>query len=137
MILSGVQFLLLLYLFISDLADQSVPLFELDKNHVLSLLKQSESGVCPFVISPSFLLEDAEATIVPDYSEDRFRKLSFVDNGLNFSFVHGKLRRYIVENFGESFDKFGQKIVEQLSFSHFFEVIFKPASIEMVSFLNN
>lgn len=135
MILNGVQFLLLLYLFISDLLEQSVPLFELDKDHVLSMMKQFDGNVCPFVVSPSFLIEDTESTIIPDYAEDRFRKISFVDNGLNFSFVHGKLRRYIVENFGESFEKFAKKVAEQLSFSHFFDVIFKSTNIEMVSIM--
>jgi hypothetical protein len=132
MILSGVQFLLLLYLFINDLADQPVPLSELSKSHVASLIKQSDGGVCPFVISPAFLTEDSEGTIIPDHSNDRFRKLSFTDNGLNFSYVHGKIRRYFAENFGESFEKFALKIKEQISFSHFFEVIFKPGNVEMV-----
>jgi hypothetical protein len=122
-----------LYLFVNDLAEQSVPLAELDKGHVLSMIKDADGGVCPFVVSPGFLLEDSEPKVVPDYTDDRFRKLSFVDNGLNFSFVHGKLRRYLAESFGESFEKFAQKINEQLSFSHFFEVVFKSSNMEMVN----
>lgn len=132
-ILSGVQFLLLVYLFINDLADQPVPLSELSKDHVATLIKQSGGDVCPFVVSPSFLTEDSESKIVPDHANDRFRKLSFVDNGLNFSLVHGKIRRYFAENFGESFEKFAVKLKEQLSLSDFFDVIFKPGNFEMVS----
>jgi hypothetical protein len=132
MFLSGVQFLLLLYLFINDLAEQPVPLYELDTSHVLSKIKDADGGVCPFIISSSFLLEDTESKIVPDYLEDKSRKLSFVDHGLNFTFVHGKLRRYFAENIGYSFEKLVQKLNDQLSFSHFFEVIFKPGNVEMV-----
>lgn len=74
-LLSGVQFLLLFYLFINDLAEQSIPLFELDKEYVWSLLEDADHGVCPFVISPNFLFEDTEPKVVLDYSEDKFREI--------------------------------------------------------------
>ncbi|KAI6225799.1 hypothetical protein M3Y95_00735300 [Aphelenchoides besseyi] len=129
-LLTRLQFALLLYLLVSDLVEQPIPLTELDQKH-LSLLMQKADGFCPFVISPLLPLHIHELHEMPDYAEDRHRQLSYIDHGINFSIVHRKLKRYFVENFGESFEKFVDKMEQQLSFSHFFEIMFGQSNIEI------
>ncbi|KAI6241396.1 hypothetical protein M3Y99_00367400 [Aphelenchoides fujianensis] len=125
------RLLLLLYLFITDLAEQPVPLVELGADHVASLMHKAADGRCPFVISPLVPLQLHELQKENDYANDRHRQLSYVDHGLNFSMINRKLRRYFAENFGGSVEGVLVKLKEQLSFSRFFDVMFESSNKEM------